>query len=106
MDKQALETKAKKYANELNTFAFEYGFTSEEGWCLVPTSETKKVEIEKKFYPTLSVAIQLDFASEFQSLALSKMKHLEKGTEEKIALESPINKNVLYLTAYNPNRKS
>lgn len=106
MDNQVLESQAKKYANELNTFAYEYGFTSEESWCLVPTNEAKKIEIEKKFYPTLSIPVQPELSGEFRNMVLSKIKHIKNDGQEETPVAVSGSKNALYLTAYNSNRKA
>ncbi len=103
MTSQTIVAEAKSYANELNTFAYEYGFSSQDGWLLVLTSDTKKAEIEKKFYPTLSIAVPPELADEFRNLVISKLKHL-KSEEEQKALSQPTLKNTNSITAYNPDR--
>ena len=104
MAPKSVEAKAREYVYDLNNCASEYGFKDDEGWELSLATDTEKMAIEKKYYPTVSAKDLPETLSELFRLVKSKLVAARSDMERKFDASNHVNNNLKYLIAYNPKR--
>ena len=99
MTKQIVEFQAKIYVEDLNNCASQFGFSDDEVWDVSLATDKQKSEIEKTYFPTISIKALPSILSAIYLIVKTKLKqvktHVKNGT----------NINLHYLIAFNPKRK-
>jgi hypothetical protein len=102
---RTLEFRAKEYVYDLNNCASEYGFKEDEGWELSLATDSEKIAIEKKYYPTVSAKVLPETLLELFRLVKGKLIAARSDMEKRFDPANHVNNNNLqYLVAYNPKR--
>lgn len=92
------------YVYDLNNCAAEFGFKPEEGWELSAVSDSGKIDLEKRYYPTVSVKVLPEVLSELFRLVKDQSANLRSGIKNSIGAASLPDQSLQYLVAYNPGR--
>lgn len=101
---RSVEFQAKEYVYDLNNCATEYGFKNDEGWELSLATDTEKIAIEKKYYPTVSAKVLPETLLELFRLVKDKLIAAKSDMERKLETNTGTNINLQYLIAFNPKR--
>ncbi len=102
---KSVESKAREYVYDLNNCASEYGFNDDEGWELSLTTDTEKIAIEKKYYPTVTAKDLPETLAQLIRLVKAKLIAARADMERKLDTgHHSTNNNLQYLVAYNPKR--
>jgi len=104
MNNKTTEHQAKVYVYDLNNSASEFGFKPGEGWELRQVSDIEKKDLEKRYYPTVSVKVLPEILSELFKLVKERAEQLRTGFIHSIDNNNPPDQNLQYLVAYNLNR--
>lgn len=91
------------YVYDLNNCANEFGFTADEGWELNAVSDVRRIEIEKKYYPTVSVKVLPEMLGEFFRLVKDRSAQLKTGIINSVQAANT-DRDLCYLVAFNPKR--
>jgi hypothetical protein len=105
MRDQTVELKAREYVYNLGNSAKENGFKPDEGWQLNVATAEEKSALEKKYFPTLSLAVMPEGMSE-----LLKLIRLKLAPITYVPAKAPDNSSfdsgsLQYLVAFNPDRQ-
>jgi hypothetical protein len=100
----SIESKAREYVYDLNNCASEYGFKADETWELSLATDTEKIAIEKKYYPTVVAKDLPETLAELFRLVKAKLIAAKSAMEGKLDVANNTNNNLQYLVAYNPKR--
>lgn len=103
MINQAVEKQVKSIVYDLNNCANEYGFKT-EGWRLKAVTTTEKAELEKKYYPTISLKVVPEALTELLRAVNEKLVKSSSDYEKDRDTEDKGNLNFEYLVAFNPER--
>ncbi|TWJ00923.1 hypothetical protein JN11_02186 [Mucilaginibacter frigoritolerans] len=90
------------YVYDLNNCASEFGFKADDGWELQVASEGKKKELEKQYYPTVSVKVLPEVLLEFFKLVKERLAQIKSGAGNSGDHSNSVDKDLQYLVAYNP----
>jgi hypothetical protein len=90
------------YVYDLNNCASEFGFKADDGWELQIASEGKKKELEKQYYPTVSVKVLPEVLLEFFKLVKERLAQMKSGGGTSLDNANSVDKDLQYLVAYNP----
>jgi hypothetical protein len=101
---KSVEFQAKEYVYDLHNCATEYGFKNDEGWELSLATDTEKIAIEKKYYPTVSAKVLPETLLELFRLVKDKLIAAKSDMERKLETNTGTNINLQYLIAFNPKR--
>ncbi len=104
MNKQTTEFQASVYVFDLNNCAKEFGFKADENWEISMASIEDKLQIEKRYFPTLSVKANPEMLLEM--LHSVSFKLAQKTTKANVFDVSAIQEQHLqFLVAFNPGRQ-
>jgi hypothetical protein len=103
MENNAIEMQAKVYVYNLKNCASEYGFSAQEGWNLVSVSEYEKANLEKKYYPTLSVKVAPEQIAEMLRLVRDKLSSPAMD-EHDTDRPARFDHGMQHVVAFNPKR--
>ena len=105
MNEQIAELKAREYVYDLGNSAKENGFKHDEVWQLNVVTAAEKSALEKKYFPTISMAVMPEGMSEL--LKLIKQKIVSKAWAQAKAPEQSSfqTDSIQYLVAFNPDRQ-
>jgi hypothetical protein len=90
------------YVYDLNNCASEFGFRADDSWELHIASEGRKKELEKQYYPTVSVKVLPEILLEFSNLVKERLAQMKSGTGNSMDQGNSVDKDLQYLVAYNP----
>lgn len=93
------KVQAKSFLYELNNTQHEYGFAATEQWTLTLVTAVQKTILENKFYPVVSVAINLEQLTELFDLVKIKLEFAVSTLLEEIEIKKP-SKDSTHLLAY------
>ena len=101
---KSTDHQAMLYVYDLNNSASEFGFKADEGWELRVVSDIEKKDLEKRFYPTVSVKVLPELLSELFHLVKERAEQLRRGFIHAVDNANVPDQNLQYLVAYNLNR--
>ena len=104
MKKEEVATQAKVYLYHLNNANDENGIRKHEGWKFSMVDAAGKLDIERTYYPTLSVAVKTTVIEDFSAhvmLGISSNYPKILVPDKSIDLQ----KGASYFIAYSPERK-
>ncbi|MCZ4221774.1 hypothetical protein [Pedobacter rhodius] len=104
MENQEIEFQAKMYAFALNSATKEHGFKKDEGWKLNLANAAEKLEIEQKYYPTVSTQIASDSLHKLSELVKIVLNRTPAFANEPINTFGAQHADSEYIVAYNPTR--
>lgn len=101
---KTITQEANIYVFDLDNCAREFGFKPEEGWELrIATSEERK-DIEKRYYPTISLKTLPEILPPLFNLVKARLTQLKSGIINSLDGTSAGGTDLQYLVAYNPKR--
>jgi hypothetical protein len=103
MINETIEREAMMYVYDLNNCASENGFKTDEAWEFSLATDQEKVELEKKYFPTISTKVLPEFLSELFHQVKAKLVHA-KYNGERAGQHNVTESGLQYLIAYNPAR--
>jgi len=104
MDNQEIEFQAKMYAYAINSATKEHGFKKDEGWKVNVANAAEKLELEQKYYPTVSTQITSDSLhklSELVKIVLNRTPAFAADPIQGFGVQHPDSE---FIIAYNPIR--
>ena len=104
MDSQSIEFQARVYMYDLTNSANEHGFKLNEGWQLSLATSPEKSDIEKEYFPTISLKVMPEILSDLFELVRSKLIPINRYIEQDSHWNDDGNNEKIYLIAYNPHR--
>ena len=99
MTKQIVEFQAKMYVEDLNDCASQFGFKPDEVWDVSLANEMQKTEIERKYFPTISIKALPKMLAEIYRLVKTKLIRIKLHIQKKTSI------NFKYMIAFSPRRK-
>ncbi|WP_207532448.1 hypothetical protein [Desertivirga arenae] len=98
-----VEFEARMYLFDLSNCAQEYWFKADEGWDLCLATSAQKLELERKFHPTLSKNGLPEMLLQLHQLVKTKLHkanpHIEQSGHQEHMTTAPE-----FLIAFNRNR--
>lgn len=105
MANQSVEFQAKMYVYDLNNCAKEFGFKPDENWELSLASASEAIDIEKRYYPTITTKVLPEILNELLRVVKGKLIEAKAGFDRKLdGGSSASGRDLQYLVAYNPKR--
>ena len=105
MVNQISEFQAKLYVYDLSNCAHEFGFKADEVWEVGLASEAEKIDIEKKYFPTVASKILPDTILETFNTVKEKLIQRKSEVENKLDKNNISARKLNYLIAFNPKRQ-
>ncbi|WP_259067867.1 hypothetical protein HDF24_18695 [Mucilaginibacter sp. X4EP1] len=103
IDNQTANYTAKVYVYDLDNCAKEFGFKQDENWELSVLSDSDKIAIEKRYYPTVSIKALPEMLPVLFNLVRTRLAQLtgitNKGNPAQMSAA-----DLQFLVAYNPKR--
>jgi hypothetical protein len=104
MINKTTEHQAKVYVYDLNNCASEFGFKNDEGWQLTAVTDSRKKELEKQYYPTVSVKVLPETLAELFTMVKERALQLRSGFVNAIENANTPDQTLQYIVAYSLNR--
>ncbi|RNL54283.1 hypothetical protein [Pedobacter jejuensis] len=104
MENQEIEFQAKMYAYAINSATKEYGFKKDEGWKLNLANAAEKLEIEQKYYPTVSTQIDSKSLLQLSELVKTVLNETPIFAKDPIHTFGAQHSDSEFIVAYNPIR--
>jgi hypothetical protein len=104
MSNQTVEFQAKIYVYDLKNCARECGFKADEAWVVDMASSQEKADLEKNYFPTLSVGVLPEMLAEMLQSVKFKLTQRLAGLEKVLDTAAIRKQHLQYLVAYSPNR--
>ena len=104
MINKAVELQATMYVYDLNNCASEFGFKTDEGWELNVATKDEKINIEKKYHPTIATKFLPELLSERFGVVKDKLIQTKADIKNNLNHNDGKNSELQYLVAFNPKR--
>jgi hypothetical protein len=101
---KTIAQEASMYVFDLDNCAKEFGFKADEGWELSMVSSEGKRDLEKQYYPTISVKGLPEMLSPLFNMVKEKLIQAASGIVNSLDSANAENLQLQYIVAYNPKR--